>query len=98
MNRAWIRAAGIAGLAALVSVACSNSIEGTYETGIYKLELMSGGEAKMSFGPESQDCTYNRADKKITLTCPAPAEPMDIAINDDGSLQAGLIGMMKKTK
>lgn len=99
MSHAWTRGLGAIGLAAALTIGCGgSSVEGTYEAGMFRLEILSGGKAKMSLGgTDSLDCTYTRDGKKLTLSCPG-SDPRTVDINDDGSLQVGLIGQMKKTK
>jgi hypothetical protein len=94
---------GVAAVVCLMTIAgCGggSSIEGMYESGMYKLEIMPAGKAKFFLGDDGPDCTYVRNEnnnKSFTLNCLA-SDPREVVINDDGSLQVPMVGQMKKIK
>lgn len=83
-------------LAPLFVAACGGGgIEGTYESGMYRITLHGGGKATFRLIDTDFDCTYTENDRSITLSCPA-RDPANLTFNDDGSLVDPFIGVMKK--
>jgi hypothetical protein len=100
MRRALLSVVGAAVVICLLNAAAcggSSNIEGTYESGMYRLQIMPEGKGKFFIGGggEGIDCTWVRNDRSFTLNCLA-SDPREVVINDDGSLQVPLVGQMKK--
>jgi len=74
-------------LAGFIFASCGGGgIEGTYTDpqGSMMVELKSGGKGSITFMTETKQCTYNVADKKISMAC--AGDNIDFTIHDDGSL------------
>ena len=75
----------------------SKSVAGnTYEGagGAFSVEFQSGGKAITTIAGNKADCTYTEDSKTVTLTC--EGQPVDLTVNDDGSLSGPPDGMMGK--
>jgi hypothetical protein len=86
-----------------LAVGCGSKVAGTYSdpTGSLTLELKSGGNANLTFLGQTQACKYATSGQSISLTCSNDAAPLQLAINNDGSLTGppgSFVPMLQKKK
>lgn len=102
MNWLMVRkAAAVFVLSTLVLglAACGSSLTGTYTnaSGLVMVELRSGGQATVTEMGQTNECTYDVADKDVTLTC--AGDKSVFRRNGDGSLIGpGFVGVLTKGK
>jgi hypothetical protein len=102
MNNTFLNTIALAAVvagSAFGMAACGSGIAGTYTnpTGLVTLDLRSGGKASLAMMGENEDCTYEVAEKQLSLTC--KGEKTAWGIHDDGSLTGpGFVGTLQKSK
>jgi hypothetical protein len=102
MDKNFLKTITFAAVAAGMTIGmagCGPAIAGTYTnpTGLVTLDLRSGGKASLAMMGENEDCTYEVAETKLSLTC--KGEKTAWGIHDDGSLTGpGFVGTLQKSK
>jgi hypothetical protein len=79
---------GPLGTTLCIVTGCSSGPRGTYTDamGAVILELRSGGNARLTFSGNVEECTYTTNKAALTLSCKGDATPTLFTIHDDGSL------------
>ena len=78
----------MAGVLISVFAGCNSGPRGVYSDamGSVILELRSGGKANFTWMGDVEDCSYDTAEKQLTLKCKGNLGTVAFAIHDDGSL------------
>jgi hypothetical protein len=71
-----------------VFAGCGSSVMGIYasDNSSVLLEVRSGGQATLTFMGLGNPCTYNVEGKLLSLTCTGQNKPVQLTINQDGTL------------